>query len=518
MPRYTSILKTYENMNPPNLKNIIRTTIYPVILLVTLLSGCSVPEESDINAYQLYTDIPFIHASCDDQSFSGTITGNTDWTVSGMTDWCSVSVERGRGDGNAQEIVVYLTENTKNHTRRTTLYIDGTACRTEIPIIQRGISEQVENVFIMYLMGNNNLSGYLKSNITQAMRAVSNGAAGVDNRIMVFLDTESKTTLEEIEYDHQTRQSVRTLIRDYGNVDCTDPRIMAEAINDIKQDAPARHYAISIGAHGWGWLTSSLGSDRRQRSLNGSGLKWLYDKTTAPCDEYSTRNIGTDGSRWMDISGIKEGLRDIHFDFMMLDACFMGSVEALYELRGTADCIMASPCEIMASGFPYEKVVQTMFASWGDWNSIADCFVDYYAAQPSLGSAYISVIKTSELDALAGRFSKVARQASEPDDTEEIQHYEQLESHIFYDLEDYVRSMNCTDAIALEEFHRQLARTVQHVRHTGKIWSNIYSHGEWITLERACGLSSYIPRQTYPVFRQAYMETEWGRTVYPENM
>ena len=396
-----------------------------------------------------------------------------------------------------------------------------TACsdrQSETPKPRPERKDTVENVLVMYLMGDNSLSGYLSSNIEQALSAVADGVLGTDGRVLVFHDTRSGSTLSELEYDYDARRAVSRQLADYGSVDCSDYRVVAGIVDDIKKHAPAHHYAISIGAHGWGWLPNSLGTDRVNRSAHSVRMDWMYDKAAAVCDESSTRNIGPDGSSWMDISDLALGLSGIHFDFMMLDACFMASVEAMYDLRGAADFIMASPCEIMAKGFPYREIVSAMFSDWGDWRAVADCFVDYFSSEPYFNSAYVSLIKTSELEALAQRFSDVVNSGLTSEaDADAVQHYEQLDSHIFYDMEHYVRSMNCTSEFLVEDFCSQLSRTVVYTRSTGRIWSNIYGNrGQWITLQHACGLSSYIPRDIYPVFRDAYMDTAWGRRVYSE--
>ena len=57
----------------------------------------------------------------------------------------------------------------------------------------------------------------------------------------------------------------------------------------------------------------------------------------------------------MDISELAAAIdgSGVRFDYLLFDACFMSSVEALYDLRRAADYIVASPCEVMAHGFPY---------------------------------------------------------------------------------------------------------------------------------------------------------------------
>ena len=378
--------------------------------------------------------------------------------------------------------------------------------------------DTVENVFVMYLMGNNNLSGYLSTNIEQALAAVSETNPGNDGRVLVFFDTAGGSALYELEYDYDSHKAVRNTLADYGSVDCSDWRVVARVVDDIKKFAPASHYALSIGAHGWGWLPGYLGTDRKNRSIKHGPMNWMQAKAHAVCGDAATRNIGPDGASWIDISDLARGLAGLHFDFIMMDACFSASVEALYDLRSAADYVMASPCEIMAKGFPYEDMVSTIFSAWGNWSRIADCFVDYFAAEQYFNSAYISIVDMSELDALAQKFSDIVCSGlTSAVDADAVQHYEQLDSHIFYDMKHYVLGMNCTSNYLVEDFLTQLSRTVVYTRATERIWTNIYGNrGEWIVLRHASGLSSYIPRDIYPVYRQAYMDSAWGRRVYGE--
>ena len=69
----------------------------------------------------------------------------------------------------------------------------------------------------------------------------------------------------------------------------------------------------------------------------------------------------------MDISELAAAIdgSGVRFDYLLFDACFMSSVEALYDLRRAADYIVASPCEVMAHGFPYDTVIPSLFADDG---------------------------------------------------------------------------------------------------------------------------------------------------------
>lgn len=55
----------------------------------------------------------------------------------------------------------------------------------------------------------------------------------------------------------------------------------------------------------------------------------------------------------------------MRFDYLLFELLFQSSVEALYDLRRAADYIVASPCEVMAHGFPYDTVIPSLFADDG---------------------------------------------------------------------------------------------------------------------------------------------------------
>ena len=52
-------------------------------------------------------------------------------------------------------------------------------------------------------------------------------------------------------------------------------------------------------------------------------------------------------------------------DFIIFDACFMGSVEVAYELRDVCDKIVASPTEVIAEGMDYITMASYLMKSSG---------------------------------------------------------------------------------------------------------------------------------------------------------
>ncbi len=75
------------------------------------------------------------------------------------------------------------------------------------------------------------------------------------------------------------------------------------------------------------------------------------------------RYYGESGSAF-DVDEIAGSLQatGIRFDYIIFDDCFMSNIETLYVMRNTARYILASPCEVMDKGFPYQYVIPALLA------------------------------------------------------------------------------------------------------------------------------------------------------------
>ena len=91
---------------------------------------------------------------------------------------------------------------------------------------------------------------------------------------------------------------------------------MKQVLNDIIQMYPAQEYRLILWSHGTSWLPA------------GSSL----------------RSFGEDSGKQMNIPDLAENL-PIKFDFILFDACLMGSVEVVYELKEKANFIISSSTE-----------------------------------------------------------------------------------------------------------------------------------------------------------------------------
>ena len=50
-----------------------------------------------------------------------------------------------------------------------------------------------------------------------------------------------------------------------------------------------------------------------------------------------------------------------NYEFILFDCCLMGGIEVAYEFKDKCEYMLFSPTEILADGFPYEKMFDPIF-------------------------------------------------------------------------------------------------------------------------------------------------------------
>ncbi|MBP3425561.1 MAG: hypothetical protein J6K81_02420 [Rikenellaceae bacterium] len=446
------------------------------------------------------------------------VEANDEWSVEldHKYDWCKITKE------DPTTLCIALDVNQGEERKATAMLICGDA-ETEFSVTQ----ECCANVLVAYFMGSNNLSQALLSNMVQMEQAVSYGALK-GGRILVFLDRFSGSAIYELVDKGGTCS--RTMLKNYDNVDCTDPEVMRTVLSEVKRLAPAKSYGFVFGGHANGWVADSLDmSDMNSYSTEWKLLKRPTTQEVAEHEElehyglwmkrhvegdWKTRAVGYDGSRGMDIAEFAEALGVLRPEFVLMDACFMASVEALWELRGVTDKVIASPIEIMSIGFPYTPIIGSLFGDWDNLEQLCQIYIDTYKAS-AIPYAAVSLIDINRLEGLAKAVKEVMKSAEKVDkswldDVDKLQYYEGLVNHVFYDLGDCMEHI-ATDSVALQDFRTALSETVLWTGHTEKGYSD-FSRGDF-PLKRCSGLSTYVVRPQYHGFRATYLQTGWAQNA-----
>lgn len=319
------------------------------------LSGCERSEEEPLALLTLDKERIVFDNPAEGETAQAVLRIEADrrWSVGfiGNGHDCRVSVLS--GEAGVHELRIETSEtNTGRDLHRlgqlTVALDDGSANRT-VDLQQR--PQAARQTLLMYFCGTD-LYSYYKNNLSDVAKALSRNILPLGRIVAFTQPAAGEGYVVEYRYDEAANACERdTLIR-YTPLPgrTTDPAVMERILGDMAAAAPAERFGLHLASHAKGWLPASIESSSWLRS-NARRTDDLWRKIPGAAE---TRWFGHDRGRYMDISELAAAIdgSGVRFDYLLFDACFMSSVEALYDLRRAADYIVASPCEVMAHGFP----------------------------------------------------------------------------------------------------------------------------------------------------------------------
>lgn len=347
------------------------------------------------------------------------------------------------------------------------------------------------HTMILFMQGDNGLESFMDTNLQRVLTAFP--LLPEDARVVVFYDRGNYTRLTELYVDDgMTKQK---LIREFSSSRSTvDPVFVKEVFEIVEEEVPSKSYGLILSSHGGGWVPADLfDSYILGTASSSSHAKLMF--------------YGQDGYECMETPELVDAMSGIHFKYILFDACFMASVEALYDLRNSADYIIASPAEVMAYGFPYEEIVPLLFRADHGLEMVCKSFMTHYEGE----SGTISLVNCSGLDGLASAMFDVYGVCDDDVDVSAIQYYDGFPVPLYYDLEQYAEQLT-SDSDVLDRFRNALSKTVIFSGYTPMFYSG-YGNAGYIELPRSCGLTCHVPQTGHDATHEAFLKTEWAKAT-----
>ena len=363
------------------------------------------------------------------------------------------------------------------------------------------IKKDIERTVLVYMAADNNLSSFGNTNIQLMLQGMKN----VEGRLIIYLDP-SNDVPRLMVIEGNSAPKLDTLVT-YSEENSASPEVLRRTIQDVRNLYPSNSYGLILWSHGMGWLPEKYNFHRSYSAglVRYTNLPTKYfGQDTHPGDGAMESFMETD-ELMASISG--------YFNFIMFDACFMGAVEVLYGLRDYADYFIASPAEILANGFPYDKIVPWLWGDEEDLKRVCAEYFNYYNTYPDpndagWNSATVALVKSSELQHLVELTSNIVGENKCVASTD-VWRYPLSKSslpNVFYDLGDYINTYG--DESQQSAYKQQLEKTVVFKAATPTFL------GQTIPTDKFSGLSVYIPQTRWDDMNQIYYQLEWARTVY----
>lgn len=256
----------------------------------------------------------------------------------------------------------------------------------------------------------------------------------------------------------------------------TDPAVMEEVFTDMQTVAPSDSYGLILGSHASGWMKG----------------------TSVP-----TKAFGDDDGYNIDIPDLADVLKNSFsekLDFVLFDACMMGTAEVGYELRETTSYCIASVMETPVYGFPYDQILPYLYSENVDYSAVCHEFISFNKTKDVWGTC--AVMDCSQMENLA---SAVKAKLSEWEDVlfsvsmRNVQQYGVNNYKYFsYDVLDFFRELGGKSGVAETDLNEAIA-SIQTVLNEAVIAKecipNPSNSSFRVDEARFCGIGMYIPKE-----------------------
>lgn len=262
----------------------------------------------------------------------------------------------------------------------------------------------------------------------------------------------------------------------------TDPVVMEEVFKDMQKVAPSDSYGLILGSHASGWM-------------KGNSVQ--------------SKAFGDDDGYNIDIPDLADVLKNSFsekLDFVLFDACMMGTAEVGYELRETTSYCIASVMETPVYGFPYDQILPYLYSENVDYSAVCHEFVSFNKTNNLWGTC--AVMDCSQMENLA---SAVKAKLSEWQDAlssvsmQNVQQYGVGSYRYFsYDVLDFFRELGRKSGVVKTTDLNEAIASVQSALNQAVIAKDCLSgvdydfDGAVIDGTRFCGIGMYIPEEYNP--------------------
>ena len=382
----------------------------------------------------------------------------------------------------------------------TLLVIVLAACSNEIP--EQQPAKRSGRTVLAYLISNNkagSLDTYLRDNVIDMYTALGNmkesctllvfyrpytGDAPLSKPTLMSFYADGRGNINnvaaltgtELTFDAVCRIAQKKEYTMNSQI-ATDPAVMEEVFTDMQTVAPSDSYGLILGSHASGWMKG----------------------TSVP-----TKAFGDDDGYNIDIPDLADVLKNSFsekLDFVLFDACMMGTAAVGYELRETTSYCIASVMETPVYGFPYDQILPYLYSENVDYSAVCHEFISFNKTNNLWGTC--AVMDCSQMENLA---SAVKAKLSEWQDAlssvsmQNVQQYGVNSYKYFsYDVLDFFRELGRKSGVVKTTDLNEAIASVQSALNQAVIAKDCLSGVDYdfdglvIDGTRFCGIGMYIP-------------------------
>lgn len=289
-------------------------------------------------------------------------------------------------------------------------------------------------------------------------------------------------------YDLEVIMTIAEVVKEYPVQSSVTKNVMSTVLTDMLTFAPTDRYGLIFGSHASAWTNS------------------IY-----------TRSFGLDGQQTDNtilLPYMVEAIRStgVHFDYILFDACYMGTIEVCYDFKDVADYLIASVMEVPAYGFPYgTELMPALFEGIEtSYKKICQEYIDYYIdvySQKHSAWGTVVLIDNKQVNSLVSSLkNEITTHKDKLADykVSTLQDYGKSSApDIAYDLRQFVKELN--DGNIPTDFDEKLNKAVLYKGCLTEARPANYA----VDAENYCGLGIYIPVSSRTDWNDYFKTIDW---------
>jgi len=256
----------------------------------------------------------------------------------------------------------------------------------------------------------------------------------------------------------------------------TDPAVMKEVFTDMQIVAPSDSYGLILGSHASGWMKGNS----------------VQSKAFGDDDGY---NIDIP-----DLAGVLKNSFSEKLDFVLFDACMMGTAEVGYELKEVTSYCIASVMETPALGFPYKQVFSYLYSENIDYSAVCHEFISFNKVNNAWGTC--AVMNCSQMENLANAVKAKLSEWKDALSSVSMQNVQQYGvgsyRYFSYDVLDFFRELGGKSGVAEIDLNEAIASVQNALNETviaKECIPNPSNSSFRVDEARFCGIGMYIPKE-----------------------
>ena len=372
--------------------------------------------------------------------------------------------------------------------------------------------QQESRSVLVYVAAQNSLVGNLNNDVIELLSGAS--GMGEYDRLMLFVDDNNNSRIYEIRRSttDRTLYNMTPVYKFDSNLNAATPMVFNQVLDYFFQHYKATDYGLVMWSHGSGWINAT---NRVQQNYEAASRRAFAVDTSGE----TTRMLITDMASVLS--------RYPKFEYILFDACFMQTIEVLYELRASAKYIIGSPAEIPGAGAPYRQMMPALFKR-ASADKVAESIVNIYGSYynstiSNANGVVLSAVKTDEIDAFVSEMSYLFGKYSFLDEskyTNCLNYYPYEWNYLgaafispdSYDIKGIIKAV-VTDRDDYQQWETALSQLSPYTS-IGRSWYSGYTHNFQLVDAEQCGaISMYLPLEKYKNdnYFDFYGEIQWGK-------